>query len=128
MDLRQRVLECLQEYAGDDEPSLEQLVERLMVALVQKSQEIKRLEEASANERERLRRGHEALQTERRRLHSDPLYGAEGDYFFMSANTREGVQHRYRVRVFGGRIELIEQHAGFDFMTRAITPEDYHRR
>lgn len=89
----------------------EALVEILVNKIAALEKEVKRM---------LLESQHNILQEEFRRLRRDPLYGAEGSYFFLGRG-----KNRFHVQVRGQMIDLIEREKKIDFRLQMISPQQF---
>ena len=102
----------------------EKLLDILLDAYRERKEEIEQLRSANAREAQRLHDGHEALMRERQELRYNPLYGANGRWFF-TANGQY-----FSVSITGGQIReatLRVKAKGQDveYAAQPMTPEQW---
>lgn len=98
----------------------EALVGILVNKITALEEDIKRLNGANAHERLMLDSQQRLIQEERQMMRRNPLYGAEGNYFFLGRKTS-----RFHIHVTGSIIELSEREKRIDFRLQQISPQQW---
>ena len=118
MTIKEKILEALGGCVLDD-ISESRLIDILVDAHAALRQRIADLEGTNAVEREDLHQSQDRIQEEMHRMRSDPLYCAQGDYYF-ECNGR-----KFCVSVHGHRMELFERQRHVDLNGRQMTPKEW---
>jgi hypothetical protein len=112
MSVKSKIVEALG--CTLDDISEERLVDILLDSYRTKKQEISRLQVENIREREDMYRERQSLRDEQRRMRSDPLYGPEGYYYFLSD------RRKFTVAVQGGRITMSERMKNVDMVAQQV--------
>lgn len=121
MSIKEKILSALD--CALEDITEDRLIDILLDAYQAKTQQIVKLQGENAAERERLHHDHEMLREEHRRMRMDPLYGADGEYFF-SCNGR-----KFNIKVRGGKIDMFERSssASCDFVAQRMSMDEWTR-
>lgn len=120
-NIKEKLLQALD--CSLDDISEERLIDILLDAYNSKKQRIVELEGENSRERVMLHTEREQIRDERHQMHTNPLYGASGQYYFVLDNKK------FVVQIEGGRrIQLFERQAQIDFAAQPLTSKEFASR
>lgn len=118
MKTKQKIIDALG--CALDDISEDRLLDILLDAYKAKKDRISQLEGENCHERLVMESERQFMHDERKRLHTDPTYGAAGQYFFVVNH------HKIAIRIQGRMIEVTEKVDQVDYLGQQLSPAEWH--